>query len=148
MDNSFFYTCGVGCAGLFGYLTYYVHTKIPLYNLFGFCKDYIQYKVNTSIDNTIIHNNFYDVSYTIHSTTYRKLIPIMKTPSYILSVMDHDNNDVTDQITIYLGPNQNDFKYITSKYFDYNSLTFNYIDKNNNITTDTFHYSDPIQLNI
>ena len=79
------------------------------------------------INNSVvkIDKNTYEVSYIINDKLYKMIIKPKRGPIPILSVINENNNNITDEILPYLGPYNNwlNIKY-TPNSFNYNLLKF------------------------
>lgn len=64
---------------------------------------FLQY-MNNSVK--CIGNNYYEVSYTINNKLYKMIVKHKRGPNPIHRVTDNNNNDLTNIVIQYLGPNQ------------------------------------------
>ena len=62
---------------------------------------FIQY-LNNSVKK--IGKNMYEVSYVINGKLYKMVVSPTRGPAEILQIIDHNQNDVTDNILCYIGP--------------------------------------------
>jgi hypothetical protein len=74
---------------------------------------------------TRLNKYLYQLSYVHQGIDYHVLIPLKKGPRKIVRITDGDQEDVTDQVKPYLGPNE-DFHgiEITPGHLEYDTLTF------------------------
>ncbi len=81
-------------------------------------------KINRTVHRTGM--NKYEISYVIHGKVYKMVAKVRRGPARVLQVIDENDNDVTDLIDPYLGPN-GDFhnSCITPNFFSKKILTFN-----------------------
>jgi hypothetical protein len=72
-----------------------------------------------------IDRNNYELTYSIHGMVYKTIIKNNNKSLCVLQVSNEDNNDVTNEVLMYMGPNYdwhgNTFK---PEFFGYKSLTF------------------------
>jgi len=74
-------------------------------------------------------NNKYILTYVINGKVYKMVIVIKKGPSTILLISDENNNDVTNSIIPYFGPNDNwHHSTFTPSFFHKKELTFQLYD--------------------
>lgn len=97
------------------------------------------------LDNSLtkIDKNRYELKYVINGKLYKKIIKPNRGPIPVISVINENGYDVTEEILPYMGPN-NDFhnEKFTPKFFGYDKLTFEML--NGNILN--FDSSDNISL--
>ncbi len=81
-------------------------------------------KINRTVQQTGM--NKYEISYVIHGKVYKMVAKVRRGPRRVLQVIDEEDNDVTELIDPYLGPN-GDFhnSYITPNFFSKEILIFN-----------------------
>lgn len=72
----------------------------------------IQYLTNSVIK---IDKNHYEISYIINGKLYKIIVRHKRGPSHIHKIIDGKNNDITDSIMEYHGPNQ---KKISPSFFN------------------------------
>jgi hypothetical protein len=78
---------------------------------------------NKSIE--YIDNKNVVLTYVLQGKTYKINLKMKRGPSPILLVLDQNNNDITEQVLPYLGPEQNwHNKEYTPSYFEKESITF------------------------
>jgi hypothetical protein len=72
-----------------------------------------------------LNKNTFELTYTINGNVYKTLIFVRRGPKKLLLALDQDNKDMTDLITMYLGPNY-DFHHneFTPDFFDKETVTF------------------------
>jgi hypothetical protein len=89
---------------------------------------FIQY-LNNSVKK--INKNQYEVSYIINGKLYKMVVSPMRGPAQILQIIDHNENDVTDNILCYVGPRYDwhNTKF-TPNFFNCEFLTFQMADGN------------------
>lgn len=101
----------------------------------------IQYLNQTIIK---LDKNMYEKTYVVNGKMYKMIIMPSRGPSPVLQISNEKNEDVTEDILAYLGPEHNwHYTYFTPKFFNYESLTFQLSDG----TELTFHDRDTIVLN-
>lgn len=84
---------------------------------------FIQYMNNTVKK---IGNNTYAVNYVVNGRIYTMVVVPKKGPRDILQIIDECNNDVTDIIGPYTGPNEDwHLRVYKPSFFSKKSLTFN-----------------------
>ena len=84
---------------------------------------FIQY-MNSSIKK--IGNNTYEINYVVNGRIYTMVVIPKKGPRDILQIIDECNNDVTDIIGPYTGPNEDwHLRVYKPSFFSKKSLTFN-----------------------
>jgi hypothetical protein len=94
---------------------------------------FLQY-VNSTVKQ--IGKNTYEITYIINGNTYKMIVSPLKGPSPVLQIIDHNLNDVTDEILPYLGPERNwHGKPISLDFFNKESLTFEMADGTSKIFT-------------
>jgi hypothetical protein len=82
----------------------------------------IQYLNNSVIK---LNKNTYIVSYVINGKLYKTVVVPKRGPLPVLNVIDENNNDISDIILPYLGPNNDWNKYkFTPSFFKSKQLTF------------------------
>ena len=80
------------------------------------------------MNNTVkkIGNNTYAVNYVVNGRIYTMVVVPKKGPRDILQIIDECNNDVTDIIGPYTGPNEDwHLRVYKPSFFSKKSLTFN-----------------------
>lgn len=84
---------------------------------------FLSQKLNKSLIH--INNNIYDIQYVVKGQLYKIRFKVPISPSLILLITDEDNNDVTNDILPYIGPDNNfhGIKY-TPKSFNKKKLIF------------------------
>lgn len=53
-----------------------------------------------------LHKNTYEIQYILHDKIYRVRTKVKRGPSKIIQILDHLDNDITDEVRSYLGPNE------------------------------------------
>ena len=110
-------------------ISYIVIKTIFTYSYISF----LQY-VNSNVKQ--IRKNTYEITYIINGNTYKMIVTPLKGPSPVLQIIDHNLNDVTDEILPYLGPERNwHGKSISLDFFNKESLTFEMADGTSKIFT-------------
>jgi hypothetical protein len=101
----------------------YISLKMICQSLY---KSFIQYMDNSVIK---VDKNKYEISYIINGKLYKMIIKPLRGPSCVLDIRDDKNNDVTEHIIPYLGPNEdwNNTQFYPL-YFGYNKLIFELLD--------------------
>lgn len=81
-----------------------------------------------------VNNRTYLLTYTINGNLYKIYIDKRRGPTKVLLIIDKNNNDITQLIEPYLGPNQ-DFhnRKFTPQKLGYDQLTFHLSDGSNKI---------------
>jgi hypothetical protein len=84
-----------------------------------------------------------EITYTINGKVHALLVNVHRGPPKVIMVCDEDDEDVTDEIVKYMGPNEDwhNRKY-SPDFWNKNSLTFELM----NGETVTFQRNDPITL--
>jgi len=86
----------------------------------------------------------YEIHYTFNNKKYRIKLPILRGPKRICKIINKRDEDITERIKEYLGPNENFLGFIYSPYdFDEEELTFEMFDG----TSKTFRENEIITLN-
>lgn len=69
---------------------------------------YLYLKMLQSLYLTVIHThrNRYEIQYVLHDKIYRMRTQVRRGPTKILQILDAEDNDITDDIRSYLGPNE------------------------------------------
>jgi hypothetical protein len=79
------------------------------------------------INNSVIKldKNTYEVSYIVNEKLYKMIVSHSKGPPIILCILNENEDNITDEITPYFGPN-NDWhkRKFTPKFFKNNTLKF------------------------
>jgi len=72
-----------------------------------------------------INKNKYELTYVVEGKVYKLIVNVTRGPSPVLQIIDNLNNDVSSEITPFLGPNYNWHNtQFTPDFFGYSSLTF------------------------
>lgn len=53
-----------------------------------------------------LHKNTYEIQYILHDKIYKIRMKVKRGPSKIIQILDHLDNDITDDVRSYLGPNE------------------------------------------
>jgi hypothetical protein len=81
-------------------------------------------KVNKTVQKTGV--NKYEISYVIHGKVYKMIAKVRRGPKKVLQVIDENDEDITDLIDPYLGPNCDlHNSCITPNFFGKRILIFN-----------------------
>ena len=90
-----------------------------------------------------VSKNTFELTYSINGNMYKTLIFVRRGPKKLLLALDQNNADITDLISMYLGPNY-DFHHneFTPDYFDKDSITFHL----SNGEEKTFNRYDLLQM--
>ena len=91
-----------------------------------------------------IERNLWEISYEINGKKYKMIVRPNRGPSNIRKIYDNDNNDITEYISEYLGPN-NDFhksEILTPEFFNLKSIN---IEKDNG-TTEKFINNEKLNI--
>lgn len=76
-----------------------------------------------------INKNKYELTYVVEGKVYKLIVNVTRGPSPVLQIIDNLNNDVSSEITPFLGPNYNWHNtQFTPDFFGYSSLTFELAD--------------------
>lgn len=72
------------------------------------CLKYLYLKFLQNIYKTVLHvnKNNYEIQYILHDNIYKVKTKVRRGPSPIIRIMDHQQNDITNEIRTYLGPNE------------------------------------------
>ncbi len=101
------------------FMIYYVSIEMILTMYYS---ELIKY-LNKSVHK--IGKNRYEVSFTINEKHYKMVVKPDKGPPKILMITDKNNEDVSDLIFPYLGPNHNWFNnFFSPSFFGYDELNF------------------------
>lgn len=86
---------------------------------------YLQFKQKWNKTLVQISKNSFELTYSLQGNVYKTLIYIQRGPKKLLMALDQNNDDITNLISMYLGPN-NDFHHnkFTPDFFDKDSITF------------------------
>lgn len=107
------------------FMVYYVSVEMVLTMYYA---ELIKY-LNKSVHK--IGKNKYEVSFTINEKHYKMVVKPDKGPPKILMITDKNNEDVSELIFPYLGPNHNWFNNtFTPQFFGYDELNFELNDGN------------------
>lgn len=88
----------------------------------SFYISFLQY-INKSMKK--IDKNTYELSYVLNGKLYKLRLKMKRGPRDIIQIIDHEDNDVTEHITTYLGPMDNFHgDEFTPDFFGKDSLTF------------------------
>ena len=72
-----------------------------------------------------IDKKTYEVTYQINNKTFIKVVKTRKGPTLLDKVVDHENNDITEKILKYIGPNYDwHNSSITPDYFNLDNIKF------------------------
>lgn len=111
--------------------------------IFGILYVTILQKLNKSI--VKIDKNKYEITYVINGKLYKMLVSPTRGPALVLQVSNELQNDITDEIIPFLGPNYNfhgqDF---SPNYLNHQLLTFELF----NGEEKTFEKKEIIKLNL
>lgn len=82
-------------------------------------------KLNKSVHK--IGKNLYEIRYVIEGRMYRMLVAPKRGPTRILQVIDEDDNDITDEVLPYLGPQELGTHgcFLTPRHLGKQTLVFN-----------------------
>ena len=97
------------------------------------------------LDNSIskIDKNKYELKYVINGKLYKKIIKPDRGPIPVISVINENGCDVTEEILPYMGPNNNFHnEKFSPKFFGYNKLIFEML----NGSIFIFHSSEDIYI--
>jgi hypothetical protein len=84
-----------------------------------------------------IDKNMYEKSYVVNGKLYKMIIMPSRGPVPVLQITNEKDEDVTDHILTYLGPEHNwHYTYFTPKFFNYDSLTFQLSDGTEKVFND------------
>ena len=98
---------------------------------------FLQY-MNTAVRK--IDRKTYEVTYVVDGKMYKMLVKPKRGPAPILQVSDDDENDVTDQILPYMGPQYDWHGHkFTPEFFGHKSLTFELMDGSEHTYEETTH---------
>lgn len=99
-------------------------------------------KLNKSVKK--LDDNTFEVHYVLYGRLHKMLVHPVKGPSPIFLIMDENDDDVTDTILPYLGPEHNFHRNdtLTPNNFGFKSLTFEYDDG----TSEKFCENDIIKM--
>ena len=76
-----------------------------------------------------LNKNKYELTYIVEGKMYKLVVNVTRGPSPVLQVINDTNDDVTTQITPYLGPSYNWHNCtFTPEFFGYENLTFELAD--------------------
>jgi len=53
-----------------------------------------------------LHKNTYEIQYVLHDKIYKIRTNVRRGPSRIVYILDHLDNDITDEVKSYMGPNE------------------------------------------
>jgi hypothetical protein len=53
-----------------------------------------------------LHKNNYEIQYVLHDKIYKFRTKVKRGPSRLFMILDHEANDVTDEVRSYMGPNE------------------------------------------
>lgn len=53
-----------------------------------------------------VHKNVYEIQYALHDHVYKVRTRVRRGPSNIIQILNHQGEDVTDEVRTYLGPNE------------------------------------------
>lgn len=77
---------------------------IVLKILFKYC--YLKCLQNLYTTVVHIHKNTYEIQYVLHDKLYKIRTKVKRGPSKIVQILDHLDNDITEEVRSYLGPNE------------------------------------------
>lgn len=101
------------------FMIYYVSIEMILTMYYAELLKYLNKSVHK------IDKNKYEVSFVINEKHYKMIVAPDKGPPKILMITDKNNEDVSEHIFPYLGPNHNWFNNkFTPKFFGYDELIF------------------------
>lgn len=69
---------------------------------------YVYLKCLQQLYQTVRHvrRNHYEIQYILHDNVYKIQTKVKRGPSNIERIMDHQNNNITEEVRSYLGPNE------------------------------------------
>lgn len=69
---------------------------------------YVYFQCLQKLYKTVRHvkKNHYEIQYVLHDNLYKIKTQVKRGPSSILRVMDHQQNDITEEMRSYWGPNE------------------------------------------
>jgi len=67
---------------------------------------YLKLLQNIYITVVHLHKNTYEIQYVLHDKIYRIRTHVRRGPSKIVQILDHLDNDITEDVRTYMGPNE------------------------------------------
>ena len=67
---------------------------------------YLQFLQHIYITVIHLHKNTYEIQYVLHDKIYKVRTKVRRGPPRIVQILDHLDNDITDEVQSYLGPNE------------------------------------------
>jgi hypothetical protein len=90
------------------------------------------------LNNALVRTNkhTYELTYTVEGKIYRILLRVKRGPKKLIYAYDQDSNDITENLQMYLGPND-DFHHgtFTPDYFNKESITVHLADGDEKVFT-------------
>jgi hypothetical protein len=112
------------------YKKFKLYSNISLVGLKTLSKySYIKFLQYLNSNVKKIDKNTYELTYIINENVYKMIVSPKRGPSPVLQIIDHNMNDVTEEILPYLGPNYDwHGKKFSIDFFNKESLTFEMTD--------------------
>lgn len=67
---------------------------------------YLKFLQNIYLTVSHLHKNTYEIQYVLHDKIYKIRTNVKRGPSKFVYIMDHSDNDITDKVRSYMGPNE------------------------------------------